>query len=218
MSRHLGHSGVIWGYKMLFPDPGLSARRKQNMDEIILQIQSSILEFTGPNQILKFISIVYLNENWKIDCSEQSFYWSWAGGPVLVLMTPNIVMHLLKWTHVYHLKISFFSDSTKVSNVCCVIITIDRFRGRGATFLNQVIGCMYLQNISNFILVIFLLPCFVIFTLKFNSVSFNYNYWIKTNCFETAPLWECLDSPLITVFYCENLKVIILFSTFINSI
>jgi hypothetical protein len=66
------------------------------------QLQSSKwkLKFTGPNQILEFILHihVYLNKNWKTYWSEQSFtglgpedrtkfYWSWTGGPVLIMRT-----------------------------------------------------------------------------------------------------------------------------------
>ena len=55
-------------------------------------------EFTEPNQILEFIFIYTSKQKLKNLLVQTNFYWSWAGGPVLIVRTdflPN--KKFLKW-------------------------------------------------------------------------------------------------------------------------
>ena len=46
-------------------------------------------EFTDPKQILEFISIKFLKKMTNL-LVRTKFYWSWAGGPVLILRTVSM--------------------------------------------------------------------------------------------------------------------------------
>jgi hypothetical protein len=61
---------------------------------------------------------MYLNKNWKIYWSEQSFTGPWAGGPVLIVRTMIICMYLLlQWACVG--QVQKHTSSSSYQNVTC---------------------------------------------------------------------------------------------------